>query len=107
MESILTEHNIIIESEKIKDVVIENFIDLSPSDVRTIILTSISNMIINGESKLSYISLLSEIFKAKKHGKVDKMELIEFLNHNTISQISISEWTGLSLRKIKEILSKK
>ncbi len=107
MESILKEHNIIIESEKIKEVVIENFIDLSPSDIRSIILTAISNMVINGESKLSYISLLSEIFKAKKHGKVDKMELIEFLNQNTISQISISEWTGLSLRKIKEILSKK
>ena len=107
MESILTEYNINIESDKIKDVVIENFIDLSPSDIRSIILTSISNMVINGESKLSYISLLSEIFKAKKHGKVDKMELIEFLNHNTISQISISEWTGMSLRKIKEILSKK
>jgi SpoVK/Ycf46/Vps4 family AAA+-type ATPase len=107
MESVLREHNITLESEKNKEAVIENFVDLSPSDIRSILLTAISNMIINGEKKLSYITLLSEIFKAKRHGKVDKLELIEFLNQNNISQLSISEWTGLSLRKIKETLSKK
>lgn len=107
IESVLREHNITLESEKNKEAVIENFVDLSPSDIRSILLTAISNMIINGEKKLSYITLLSEIFKAKRHGKVDKLELIEFLNQNNISQLSISEWTGLSLRKIKETLSKK
>ncbi len=37
MESVLREHNITLESEKSKEAVIENFVDLSPSDIRSIL----------------------------------------------------------------------
>jgi AAA+ superfamily predicted ATPase len=108
LDSVIQEFNFSLESEKKnKDMIIQNFQDLSPSEIRTILISAISNAVIKGENKVQSIAILAEIYRAKNHNKVDKKELIEYLNQNFISQVSLSEWTGLSLRKIKEITSKK
>jgi len=107
-DSIVDEFHFSLESEKKnKEMIIQNLQDLSPSDIRTILISAISNAVIQGGKKIQSIDILAEIYRARHHNKVNKKELIEFLNQNSISQVSLSDWTGLSLRKIKEITSKK
>lgn len=107
-DSVIEEFNIPFDSDKKnKDVILESLKSLSPSDIRTILISAISNSVIDNAKSVSAISILTEIYKAKHHNKVDKKELIEFLHRSSISQVLLSEWTGLSLRKIKEITSKK
>ena len=108
MTSIINEFGIPLESEKKnKGVIVENLKDLSPSDIRTILISAISNSVINGEEKVSSVNILVEIFKSRNHNKIDKRALTEFLNRNSISQVNIAERTDQSLRKVKETLSKK
>lgn len=108
LDSVIQEFNFSLDTEKKnKEMIVQNFKNLSPSEIRTILISTISNAVIKGDSSVKSIAILAEIYKAKNHNKVDKKELIEYLNQNSISQVSLSEWTGLSLRKIKEITSKK
>lgn len=107
-DSIIKEFKIPFDSDKKnKEMIVENLKSLSPSDIRTILISAISNSVIEEEKSVKAVSILTEIYKAKHHNKVDKKNLIEFLHQNSISQVSISEWTGLSLRKIKDVTSKK
>src|SRR5690606_9307237 len=80
VESILEEFKVSVESNKVQEIITDNFSGMSPSEIRTILLSTISNMVINGEKKLNNITLLAEIFKSKNHGRVNKDELVEFLN---------------------------
>lgn len=108
IDSIIEEYKIPLETDrKGKRQIIENFIGLSPSDIRTIMISAISNSIIRDFPEIKLINILIEIFMAKNHSKIDKKELVIFLHQNSISQIQISEWTDLSLRKVKETLANK
>jgi AAA+ superfamily predicted ATPase len=107
-DSIVSEFKVPFDLEKkSKEVIIENLKGLSPSEIRTILISAISNAVIEGAESVSTVNALTEVYKAQHHNKVNKNDLIEFLNQNSISQIALSEWAGMSLRKIKEITSKK
>lgn len=78
----------------------------SPSEIKTICNNAITNSIINKEKTIKYFEFLKEAFRHKNHGKISIEPLITFLNDNLITQIEITEYTDISLRKVKEIISK-
>ncbi len=78
----------------------------SPSEIKTVCSNAITSSIINKEKSVKYIEFLKEAFKHRNHGKVSDEELMYFLNENLITQVEISEYTGASLRKVKEIIAK-
>ena len=106
VQTIIDEFNMEIDFDrKKKDLIIKNLIDSTPSDVRTILTNAIISSIINDAKKIKFIELLSEIYKHKNHGEIDRNQFIIFLNLNSISQVDISEYFDISLRKVKELLS--
>lgn len=78
----------------------------SPSEIKTICNNAITNSIINNETSIRYIEFLKEAFRHKNHGKILMDKMISFLNENLITQNEITEYTGMSLRKVKECISK-
>ena len=78
----------------------------SPSEIKTICNNTITNSIINQEPSIRYIEFLKETFRHKNHGKILIEKMISFLNENLITQNEIVEHTGLSLRKVKDSISK-
>tara|TARA_R110002051_G_scaffold162836_1_gene234373 strand:+ start:638 stop:1747 length:1110 start_codon:yes stop_codon:yes gene_type:complete len=78
----------------------------SPSEIKTICNNAITNSIIDKQSSMGYIEFLKEIFRHRNHGKVSVEKLVSFLNENLITQNEITEHTGLSLRKVKDSISK-
>jgi len=78
----------------------------SPSEIKTICNNAITNSIINKDKSIKYVEFLKETFRHKNHGKVSVETLITFLNDNLISQVEIAEYTDVSLRKVKETISK-
>ena len=106
LNSILEEFNFKLDNEKrAKEAIVESLQGFSPSEIRTMVIGVISDAIIKEESCVSSIGILEQIHKFKNHNKIDKHKLVEFLHQNSMSQISIAEWTKLSLRKVKEITS--
>lgn len=104
IEAILNEFSFQLDLEKkTKEIIIKNLDHFTPSEIRTIMIASISDAIIKGERQVKAVSVLEQIHRSKNHNKVDKRALIEFLYRNSTSQVLISEWTSTSLRKVKEI----
>jgi len=94
------------EDKKRRDKLMVVLSNSSPSEIKTVCNNAITNSIINKDTTVRYIEFLKEAFKYKNHGKVSNEELIAFLNENLITQIEISEDTGMSLRKVKETITK-
>ena len=94
------------DDKKKRERLIKILLNNTPSEIKTICNNAITNSIINKESTIKYLEFLKESFRHKNHGKVSTEELIYFLNDNLITQNDIVDYTGLSIRKVKEIITK-
>lgn len=94
-----------IEDEKRLDIITDWMHGLSPSDIKTIINKVKVQSVIHGTMTITVDKVLIEIFKIKeKTSAIDS--LVVFLYEHGISQTVIAEDTNLSLRQVKNILSK-
>lgn len=78
----------------------------SPSDIKTIVNNSKSQVIIHEKEVLTYDELLFEIFEFNNHGSFSYDKMIEFLNDNGISQTAIADKMNVSLRQVRNYLNK-
>ena len=80
--------------------------NLSPSDIQTIVNNAKVQAVIKAGSTLSQEELLIQLFDFKNHDNSRVESLVKYLNEKGISQSSISEKLGISIRQIKNILNK-
>ena len=80
--------------------------NLSPSDIQTIVNNAKVQAVIKAGSILSQEELLIQLFDFKNHDNSSVESLVKYLNEKKISQSSISEKLGMSMRQIKNILNK-
>ena len=80
--------------------------NLSPSDIQTIVNNAKVQAVIKAGSILSQEELLIQLFNFKNHDNSSVESLVKYLNEKRISQSSISEKLGISMRQIKNILNK-
>lgn len=105
-DSILDEYQMTIDSDgKRNELIIKILMDFTPSDIRTVLINVITTSIINDEKEIKFIEVLREIYKYKNHSKIDFNDFIKFLNKNLVTQVDISDFLNISLRKVKEILA--
>lgn len=81
--------------------------DLSPADIQTIINNAKVQAVIKSGSILSAEELLVQLYDFKNHDVSCVEGLVKFLNENGIAQQLIADRLGISIRQIKNILSKK
>lgn len=99
--------NDFLNDRKKTDIIINQFKDFSPSDIKTIITNAISNQVVKSMDELKIERLLESIYQFKNHGKYEVHDLIKFLRENHISQTTIADSLGISLRQVKNIINKK
>ena len=78
----------------------------SPADIKSIVHNSISQYVINGRKSLNYEDLLIEIYEFEHHGIGSVEELVNYLNDQGVPQASVSEKLGISLRQVRNALTK-
>lgn len=77
----------------------------SPSDIRTIINQAKAKSVIRGEEQLTYARVVQEIYIYTQHS-TDRDGLIKFMSMANVSQATISQQIGVSLRQVKQSISK-
>ena len=80
------------------------FIDMSPSDIKTIVQNSIRNRIICEKTEIDCFELLYEVFFFKNHGIISQTELINYLLSNGITKKDISVHFSISQRQLNSII---
>jgi dephospho-CoA kinase len=78
----------------------------SPSDIKSIIHNSIAQYVIKGHELLNYEDLLIEIYEFEHHGIATVEELVSYLNDQGVAQAAISEKLSISLRQVRNVLTK-
>jgi AAA+ superfamily predicted ATPase len=81
------------------------FRNLSYSEIKKIINSSITKSIIKGKNGIEYIDLVISLFQYKHANDFTEDALIKFLNDNTISQKDISSYLNISIRQVRNNLS--
>jgi AAA+ superfamily predicted ATPase len=74
---------------------------LSHSDIKTIIFSSIRNMVLSQRDILTNCDVLKEIFFYKNHSIDSEDVFIKYLQENGATHKEINEGLGISLRKIQ------
>lgn len=77
----------------------------SPSDIRTIINQAKAKSVIRGEEQLTYARVVQEIYIYTQHN-TDRDGLIKFMSQANVSQATISQQIEVSLRQVKQSISK-
>ena len=80
---------------------------LSYSDIQILGQNVVKQKLILNEAKTSAIDFLSEILLFKRHGNVERSELIHYLLECEIPQRTIAEHFGISVRQVRNCISLK
>ena len=85
------------------DTLLNLFIGLSPSDLKTLFERAKIKCVLENQSQLDIVQLLLGTFELLDEEKSEK-EFIRFLNSKGVAQRHINKLTGISLRQIKNYL---
>lgn len=85
------------------DTLLNLFIGLSPSDLKTLFERAKIKCVLENQSQLDVVQLLLGTFELLDEEKSEK-EFIRFLNNKGVAQRHINKLTGISLRQIKNYL---
>ena len=85
------------------DTLLNLFIGLSPSDLKTLFERAKIKCVLENQSQLDIVQLLLGTFELLDKEKSEK-EFIRFLNSKGVAQRHINKLTGISLRQIKNYL---
>jgi SpoVK/Ycf46/Vps4 family AAA+-type ATPase len=94
------------EDKKKMDRLVKLLEGKSPSDIRSIANNAKAQAIINDREGLAFDDLLVEIFQFNNHGASAMDKMAEFLNENGMAQATIADKMNVSLRQIRNFLSK-
>lgn len=94
--------NEITNNEKKISVLSEAFIDLSYSDIKTIITNCIMNSIINNKKVVDILDIYKEIYLFRYHSISDEDIFIKYLLQNNMTHRELQSF-GFPLRKIQAI----
>jgi len=78
----------------------------SPSDIKTIINNAMAHALIKGDGNLNYEDILIELFEFNHHGSASMDQMIEYLNENGVPQLAIADKMDISIRQVRNYLSK-
>lgn len=84
---------------------VKEFETLSHSEIKKVIRTAISKMIINEESSVSFESILLEVYKYKMNNIYELDSAVKYLYDHNISQNSLKDVFEISVRQIRNILN--
>jgi SpoVK/Ycf46/Vps4 family AAA+-type ATPase len=82
----------------------QEFQELSHSEIKKIIRTTISKSVINKEKEVTYESILMEIYRYKKHNIYDFDDAVKYLHQHNVSQNAITSVFDVSIRQVRNIL---
>lgn len=87
--------------------IVENWMDnLSPADIKTIINKVKVQCVLKDDLKITMEKIIVELFNLTKNStNID--DLVKYMSEHGLSQIAISDSINISLRQVKNILSKK
>ena len=79
---------------------LELFVNKTPADIQTVISSCIASNVINNKNEVELEDLLLELFYFENHNTNDD-SVIKYLSNNGITQKTISELLGISLRQVR------
>jgi SpoVK/Ycf46/Vps4 family AAA+-type ATPase len=92
---------------KKKQIIAENMLSLSNSEIKKIINNAISKTIIRNNEFVSVEDFLIEIFKFKHNHNISQESTMKFLHENGISQNAISSYYSISIRQVRNLINTK
>ena len=93
------------EDEKKLKILSSELNELSHSEIKKIITSSVSKSVIRDNRTVGFEYFLLEIFLYKNHNNKDLDKAIKYLNEHGVSQNSIKDIFDISLRQVRNILS--
>ena len=97
----------ILKDAKQLEVVVKLLSGKSPSDIKNIVHNAIAYCIINKKKELGYMDLMYGIYQFNNHGDSNVEEMTNYFHQNGVTQNEIAERFELSLRQIRNFLTKK
>ena len=92
-------------TDKYMKIVYKQLEGLSYSDIQVLGQNVVKQKLILNETRVDVIDFLNEILLFKKHGNVEKSELISHLLECGIAQRTIAEYFGISVRQVRNCIS--
>ncbi len=97
----------ITSDKKKKQIIADNMLTLSNSEVKKIINNAISKSIIKKNEQVLLEDFLVEIFRYKQNHNITQESTVRFLHDNGVSQNSISHYCDISIRQVRNHLNVK
>lgn len=96
----------LFEDKKRNEKLVKLMIGKTPSDIKSILNNAMAHVIIHSKEELTYEDLLIELFEFENHGATSNEKLMEYLNINGIAQANIAEKLNVSIRQVRNVLTK-
>ncbi|OYU95637.1 MAG: ATPase [Bacteroidetes bacterium B1(2017)] len=98
--------NDLFEDKKRSEKLVKLMVGKTPADIKSILNNAMTHVIIHNKKELVYEDLLIELFEFENHGSTSNEKLVEYLNINGIAQANIAEKLNVSIRQVRNVLSK-
>jgi SpoVK/Ycf46/Vps4 family AAA+-type ATPase len=93
-----------LDNNKKFNLLVSSFENMSPSDIKNIVFTSIKKTIMSNKTELDMTQILYEVYLFSNHNISNETELAKFLYSNGVTQKEVIEFLNLSSRRVREIL---